>query len=87
MKSVNMTIVTITVYGLSVLLVLAFSVAGQLGSLSLFSGNGWFIVGWLAGYLTIAVLLVGGTAHWVFTEAMPLIRKQLKRSLSDEKGS
>jgi len=80
MKNVTLKKVTVAVYAFSLVLTVLLAQAGQLGSLSLDSVTGWVLAFWLAGYVTIGVLLVGGTVHWVFNDALPLIRTQLNRS-------
>jgi hypothetical protein len=80
MKNVTLKKVTITVYAVSLVLTVLLALAGQLGSLSFDSVTGWVLALWMAGYVTIGVLLVGGTVHWVFNDALPSIRTQLSRS-------
>lgn len=80
MKSVTLTKVTIAVYAVSLSLTWVLALLGQLGSLSPYSVTGWVLAGWLAGYATLGVLLVGGTLHWILKDALPLISKQLNRS-------
>jgi len=82
MKNVALKKVTITVYAVSLVLTWLLALFGQLGSgsLSLYSVTDWVLAGWLAGYATIVVLLVGGTVHWTLKDALPLISKQLNRS-------
>lgn len=80
MKNVTLQKVTIGVYAVSLVLTLSLALAGQLGSLSVDNVTGWILAFWLAGYVTIGVLLVGGTVHWIFNDAIPSVRTHLDKS-------
>ncbi len=59
---------SIAVFGLCLGVVTVLAAAGYLGSLDFTSGVGWMLAVWLAGYSTIAVMLVGGTIQWAVKE-------------------
>lgn len=48
---------------------------GFLGAADLATGTGWVLVGWLAGYATIAIMLVIGTLQFCVRDVlMKLVR-------------
>ena len=57
------------------LLVAAMAATGFLGAADLATGTGWVLVGWLAGYATIAIMLVIGTLQFCLRDVlMKLVR-------------
>lgn len=70
MKNWTLTQVASAVYALSLAVTVLCAMAGQLGSLSLATVTGWVLAAWLAGYATIALLLVGGTVHWFVKDVL-----------------
>ncbi len=73
MKNWTLTQVTLFVYALSLALTVLLAMAGQLGSLDLATAIGWVLAGWLAGYQTIVLLLVGGTFRWFFKDVLQVM--------------
>lgn len=78
-RAMNLTLgrVSTAVYGLCFVIVAGMAVAGKVGSVDLTSTVGWVLVGWLAGYKAILVMLVGGTIRWFFTD---VLRQPLKQA-------
>lgn len=59
-------ILSTAVYAACFAVVGLFALNGHVGSVDLTSVIGWILTGWLACYTTILVLLVSGTARWIF---------------------
>lgn len=58
--------VSTAVYAACLAVVGLLALNGHVGSVDLTSVIGWILTAWLACYTTIIVLLVSGTARWIF---------------------
>lgn len=73
--------VSCTVYGLSFVVIALLSLSGAVGSVGMQTVVDWVLVSWLAGYASILVLLVGGTARAVFREIINIAEKVRKETV------
>lgn len=60
--------ISCVVYGISFAVIALLSAYGEIGTAGIKSTTDWFLVGWLAGYVSILILLFGGTARAAYRE-------------------
>lgn len=62
------------VYGFCFVVIALLSAIGEIGSVGMESVIDWVLVGWLASYASIFILLVGGSAYSASKEFLKITR-------------